>query len=128
MEGYDYQAAASTIKIDDIASDDVNRKILRRLKANDPQFDDLRVSNGDRCDENYYCPEGVRGTGWLGYYIGQNTILRELRLYSNQFHWFNSNVIEPFCRGVKGNINSENCVQWIRSDGGRNFPITASIF
>ena len=66
MEGYDYyQAAASTIKIDDIASDDVNRKILRRLKANDPQFDNLRVINGDRYRDDEYTALKVYAT-WDG--------------------------------------------------------------
>ena len=38
MEGLDYDAAASTIKIEDIANDRTNREILRRLKENDPTF------------------------------------------------------------------------------------------
>ena len=40
MEEYDYDAAVSTIKIEDIASDETNRKILSRLKENDPTFDE----------------------------------------------------------------------------------------
>ena len=32
MEGYDYEAAARTIKIEDITTDDTNREILRKLK------------------------------------------------------------------------------------------------
>ena len=44
MEGYDYDAAASTIKIDDITSDKCNREILRKLKENDPGYVSLVVS------------------------------------------------------------------------------------
>ena len=38
MEGYDYDAAASTIKIEDITSNKINQEILRRLKENDPNL------------------------------------------------------------------------------------------
>ena len=110
MEGYDYyQAAASTIKIDDIAGDDVNRMILRRLKANDPQFDNLRVGNlwvyegrSSSHRGNIYCPEGVRNLGWLGYYIGQNTILRELKLQQLGVYFSGSNT-RPFFKWVNQN-------------------------
>ena len=49
MEGYDYEAAASTIKTEDIARDETNQQILRRLKRNDPDFDHLWV-RGSRLD------------------------------------------------------------------------------
>ena len=47
MEGYDYDAASSTINIDDITTDRVNRKILRRIKENDPIMN-LRVLGCER--------------------------------------------------------------------------------
>ena len=45
MEGYDFEAAASTVNmnIEDITSDGINRDILRRLKENDPTFDGVIV-------------------------------------------------------------------------------------
>jgi len=103
MEGYEYyQAAASTIKIDDIASDDVNRKILRRLKENDPNFDELWWVDGggptSRKGYMYY-PEGGSDVGWFGHFIGNNTKLRALTFYSNPFE----KAIEQFCRGVNSN-------------------------
>ena len=45
MEGYDYDAAASTIKLEDITTDRTNREILRRLKDNDPNFVKLWVTD-----------------------------------------------------------------------------------
>ena len=68
MEGYDYDAAAGTVKIEDIATDEVNREILRRLKANDPNFVKLIVCNRinryeyDKC----FCAGGARELGWVG--------------------------------------------------------------
>ena len=38
MDGYDYDAAAGTVKIEDITSDEINREILRRIEENDPSF------------------------------------------------------------------------------------------
>ena len=53
MEGYDFDAAASAIKIEDITRDENNRNILRKLKANDEEFDDLVVVNSrDDDDKN----------------------------------------------------------------------------
>ena len=87
MEGYDYDAAAITVKIEDIVRGAANRNILRRLKENDPGLDKLRlIGKGDwRRDENDYCPEGADDTGWLGYYIGQNAKLKDMTLHSNSF-------------------------------------------
>ena len=79
MEGLDYDAAASTIKIEDITSDPHNRNILRQIKANDPNFDELFVrklrKRIDRSEDKCFCPGGARELGWVGYYIGQNTNL-----------------------------------------------------
>ena len=44
MEGYDYDAAARTVKIEDITSDETNRKILRQLNEDDPEFDRLCIN------------------------------------------------------------------------------------
>ena len=57
MEGYDYDAAASSVKIEEIAADEDNQEILRGLKENDSDFDKLVVTN--ECYDYYnYCPEG----------------------------------------------------------------------
>ena len=112
MEGLlDYDAAASTIKIEDITTDEINREILRKLKGNDPTFEKLRVYEERSSHlDNRYCPQGARDFGWLGYYIGQNTYLRKLILRSNIFRGVNSSAIESFFRGV----NSNRSIQKIR--------------
>ena len=98
MEG-EYDAAASTIKIEDVTDDDLNRDILRRLKENDPELVELRVSNAVNLrDENEYCLSSeadARELEWLGYYIGKNTSLKLLGL--NGHEGFN-NATDIFCR------------------------------
>ena len=71
MEGYDYDAVARAVKIEDITTDEQNRNILRKLKANDPDFDkllvdDTRGSGSGSGRKNVYCPEGTQDLGWLG--------------------------------------------------------------
>ena len=108
MEGYDYDAAASTIKIEDIVRDETNRNILRRLKENDPNLDKLRLieegywrghPHHPGRDDYDFCPEGDNDSGWLGYYIGKNTKLKELQFQASPFQGFNNNAIETFFRG-----------------------------
>ena len=127
MEGYDYDAAASTIKLEDISTDETNRAILRKLKENDSEFVELllvrkRDEDGGnyRRDENEFCPDGTcdlggRELGWLGYFIGGNAVLQELHFDLNPFDGFSNDAIEAFCRGV--NVNSLfgklNCIGWI---------------
>ena len=38
----------------------------------------------------WYCPGGSHESGWLGYYIGENTHLKDLTFYSNPFQGFDS--------------------------------------
>ena len=42
-EGYDYDAAASTVKIEDITNDEIQQGDSSQLKENDPDFDKLWV-------------------------------------------------------------------------------------
>ena len=117
MDGYDYDAAAAAAKIEDITTDATNREILRQLKENDPEFDNLVVcSTRDEDDyrdtDNEYCPQSAREMGWVGYYIGKNTTLKELHLQRNPFRQFNTGDIQTFCKGV----NSNRSVQKIDFD------------
>ena len=106
MEGYD----ASTVRIEDITTDPYNRDILTSLKENDPDFDELWVCTEDGDDRGYkeYCPKSAKDFEWLGYYIGRNTILKELHLSSNPFQGFSHNTIDSFCRGVNSNRSIQN--------------------
>ena len=78
MEEYNYDALASTIKIEDITSDEQNQDIIRQLKENDPNRDLVCICDEDDAwSENDYCPVEEE-MGWLGYYIGKNTSLWRL--------------------------------------------------
>ena len=105
MEACDYDAASSTIKIEDITSDSINQEILRSLKENDPDFVKLYVR--DTPTNNYlrknrpfneYRPGRAQEVGWLGYFIGKNTLLRELRLCSVKIE--SNNVIETIIEAL----------------------------
>ena len=101
MEGYEYDDVASAVKIEDITSDETNQEILRKIKENDPEFDTLWVID-DRQDNFDYVPEGSLDIGWLGYFIGKNTILREI-----YFHW---SVLKDFHKFFKG-VNRNRSIQ-----------------
>ena len=129
-EEYDFDAAAGTIKIEDIKTDDVNREILRKLKENDPNFDKVYVRNqeGHRF-ANEYCPEGARDLGWLGYYIGRNTTLKELFLHSDLFEGFSKNKIHQFCVGVSRNRSIQKIFfGWMDLSGGEIFHSLSPFF
>ena len=67
QEGYDYDAAASTVRMKEITSDKANQKIIRRLKDNDPTFQVLRMckTRGRSTEYDVYCPKGARELGQL---------------------------------------------------------------
>ena len=90
MAEYNYAALASTIKIEDITSDEHNQTILQRLKDNDTSLDKLLICEdvgmifGEGTTIDYYSPDFdnvIEELGWLGYYIGQNTTLQKLYFY-----------------------------------------------
>ena len=114
MEGYDYEAAARAIKIEDIVRSPINREILCKLKENDPNLVNVAVigslhDNIDLIDHNglhEYHPEGAHDLGWVGYYIGKNTYLKKLQL-ANPFQYFdNAYGIEAAAFIVPGNGQS----------------------
>ncbi|KAL9183726.1 hypothetical protein ACHAXT_004582 [Thalassiosira profunda] len=97
-----YEALAGSIRAEDIASDDENAALLRRIMNNDPAADALhfcpveeREDESDHC----YCPANAREMGWLGYFVGKNTCIEHL--YVPQY--LANDVLQPFCRGVSKN-------------------------
>ena len=67
-----------TPSIKDITPDKINRKILHRLKNNDPNFTYICLSPGSTFgwhprDEYEYQPIDSDEYEWLGYYLGKNT-------------------------------------------------------
>ena len=100
MEEYNYDALASTIKVEDITSDEQNQDIIRQLKENDPNRDLVCICDEDNAwSENDYCPVEEE-MGWLGYYIGQNTSL--WRLWIDRIDIICS---ISFCRGLSCNTS-----------------------
>jgi len=77
----DYAALANTIKIEDITSNELNREILHKLKNNDASFDKLFIMENDYSDDRDDYDPGDGDTGWLGYYISNNTNLQEIQFY-----------------------------------------------
>jgi len=88
FEAFSKYNAFSRIKITDITSNEINQEILQRLKDNDGSFDKLRILHppypwvGTSDNNDYYTIIDGEDIVWLGYYIGQNTKLRELHFYS----------------------------------------------
>ena len=106
-----YQAQADKIDVDDIATNSNNRIVLRRMKNNDADDDNINwlwIQNvhdkdGENCID--YVPEGAYDMGWLGYFIGKNQHLEEvaIRPFTPSPGASVRDVIEPFCRGVSSN-------------------------
>ena len=129
MEGFDYDAAAATVAIEDITRDATNREILRRLKENDPEFHMLWVVNSFEGSNNranhMFWPEDAHIFGWLGYYAGRNTHLRELYLSDP----ISKIAIEPFCRGLNRNRSIQKIEFYmIRPFGGEIFQSLSPFF
>lgn len=87
---------------------EANREILRKLRANDPELDELYLPAEEINYDNEYCPEGDRDLRWLGYFIGKNTALKELHLMISSSGPYEdlrpyNMAIGPLCRGV--NLN-----------------------
>ena len=121
MNTIQYDAQADSIQIEDITTNVNNRIVLGHVKRNksyvlkhDPDEGEwkLDLNSLNICDEvedDYeeccYAPEGVHDMGWLGYFVGRNNHLKELRLYT-----FNptsgasvAEVLDAFIMGVSRN-------------------------
>jgi len=134
-----YEAQASTIRIEDIASNDNNRLILHRLKRNSgddeynqilyiQKLNDSRITIQEvECEEDDYTPEGAYDMGWLGYFIGKNNHLKELDLSS--FTRADTELIEPLLRGVNNNKSIDK-LNFYGTDllGGRVFTMLVPFF
>ena len=101
-----YDAQTNTVNIDDITTNEQNRKVLRRLSNNNAAdfneelIQNLWIRDVDE-DDNDYLPEGAHDMGWLGYFIGRCDYLQ--KLYIREFDDYSIDVLEPFFRGVQLN-------------------------
>ena len=104
-----YDAQAETIKVEDIATNDNNRCVLRRIRMKrDKEAFHLWIQNqhddeGEDCVD--YCPEGRKDMGWLGYFVGRHKHLHELfiRDFEPTSGGSVMDVIEQFFRGICNN-------------------------
>jgi Ran GTPase-activating protein (RanGAP) involved in mRNA processing and transport len=72
------------VNLEDITSDQYNAAILRKLRDNDPEFTTLGIQLESFDDDDPSCEFVVSegdDLGWLGYFIGGNTMLTELHIY-----------------------------------------------
>ena len=112
MDEYNkYDALARTTNMEDIASCEHNREIFRRLKENDPEFVRMRIYHYSDADYSYdFYPGNGEELGWLGYFMGGNTTLQRLTIWSTLPPSCNAGV-EDFRRGMGRNRGrSENCL------------------
>lgn len=114
-----YESLASITRIEDITSDESNAEILRRLDRDDPDFKSvslsLRSGSGDF--------RGGKGElGWLGYYIGKSSHVRELELRA-----CNDGDMKPFCDEVSRNRSIEKiCFYGFDLRGSKIFSMLKS--
>ena len=107
MDTYNkYAALADTIQIKDITSNKDKQNILKKLKDNDANFNQMWISDEDQVIEPSvdYDFDSAEELGWLGYYIGQNTSLEELNFRHSPPASYHRGI-EVFRRGI-GHNNS----------------------
>ena len=77
---YYYAQLAQTVNLEDITSSPENTIILQKLRDNDSAFDYLQITGDDDFvfGENDFWIEEGDDLGWLGYFVGNNTTLRDL--------------------------------------------------
>lgn len=134
MDDYnEHDAEADSIEIKDITSCEYNQEVLRRLKDNDPDFYEVFVCDADYAEvfvndeassEFDYIPNGAHDLGWLGYFIGNNTHLRVIVLYS---HDVLDNNLERFCRGLCRNRSIQK-ISFRDYSGGEIFQLLSPFF
>ena len=112
MDEYNkYAALADTIKIEDITSNKRNQSLLKKLKDNNEDFNQMWICNEEQvCDHRDYVFDSAEDLAWLGYYLGQNTSLEELYFNCSPPASYNSEI-EVFRRGIAHN-NSINTLSF----------------
>ena len=114
MDANMYDSQADTIDVDEIATNIINKILLRRIKRNNAiDKTSLYIQNepdedGEECVD--YVPEGAYDMGWLGYFIGKNDHLQTLAIkpFDQTSGASVRDVMEPFFRGVSSNKSIQN--------------------
>ena len=82
MEEYNYDLLAGTITMEEITYNEKKHDILRRIKENDIQkvaICDSRMPSRDNF--TYSMHYESHEMGWLGYFIGRSSSVKELHAY-----------------------------------------------
>ena len=100
MNEYNHDALTNKKKKYHNTSNGTNRNILRRLKDNDLSFDKLWICDHivSGIDSRIYVPVDGEKMGWLGYFIGNSTRLKEFHFLTRDIH-----NPEALCRGMNNN-------------------------
>lgn len=129
-----YDAQASSIKIEDITTNEGNRMILKRMRRNKDtnifklyMYPNIRNQPHNEDDCNQYVPEGANDMGWLGYFIGKSNDLKEL--YIRNIYTSNVDVIKSFFSGVSSNKSIQK-LEFFAMDllGGKIFTMLDHFF
>jgi len=75
-----YEERAPTVKLEDITSSDLNAKLLRWIKDDNPEWNKAISLTVDRSEETDFCIDEGDDLGWLGFFIGQSDFIKELHI------------------------------------------------
>ena len=92
-----YKEHAHDVNLEDITSSEQNKDILQKLRDGDSEFTGFYIIADEHygADDEFYVVEGQDDLGWLGYFIGESKILKDLLVRINVTgHSF----IEGVCR------------------------------
>jgi len=126
---------ATLIDAEDIATNDNNRIVLRRIMSNSEDRDVLYIQNhhddyGEECED--YVPEGTNDMGWLGYFVGNNDQLSQLcfrNILTPASGASVLEVLEPFITRVNNNRSIRE-LSFYNTDllGGKIFTMFGPFF
>ena len=96
-----YESRMWDVKLADITSDNENAEILRKLRDNDSDLTSVALANFGVVDEyKDFIVSDDDDLGWLGYFIGRNSQLKELFIWE----WLEGNSdhskIDAFAQGI----------------------------
>ena len=102
-----YDMLAQIIDLKHVTSSEKNAEILHELRGNTYEKKALTVADyEDESDEycKFFCPMEGDDWGWLGYFIGRNKQILDLRLYSLPEE---EDKVDAFMEGIKHNRSIE---------------------
>ena len=131
-----YDDHADTISVDDITENSNNRHVMRRIKNNDADYNNVLYIQNEHDDDGEECidyvPEGSFDMGWLGYFVGKYEHLEELNVRSFTPTSGESvrDVLETFFRGVNCNTSIRKIYFQMDANllGGEVFTMLGPLF